>query len=339
MVSYTRSEARDWARERLVGMVNCTIPSFTADLQGINERAIRHDVRLAIEHGFTGTLAVGEVVMSVPEYVQFLSIASDEGRGRLLVVHHACQSTLELNIAAVREAEQTGAELVLLTYPAGFYPESEQEIYDYTKAFCDATDLAVMLFPVFIWGFGPRIHPSDIPARLIRRLLDDCPNIVAIKAEGGMPTIQSAVECERLFGKEVVVSVPLENEMIPLAQVMPIQFSATSDHEFYGPMLPRIFALLRDGKYDDATELYWQLHPARKAKAAQGQTMHGGASLNRLAWKFQGWLQGYNGGSLRQPTQRIHDAQMNALRKGLLDSGLAPSMDPFREFFVGRNPA
>jgi 4-hydroxy-tetrahydrodipicolinate synthase len=30
---------------------------------------------------------------------------------------------------------------------------------------------------------------------------------------------------------------------------------------------------------------------------------------------------------------------MAALRKGLLDAGLAPSMDPFREFFTGRNPA
>jgi len=46
----------------------------------------------------------------------------------------------------------------------------------------------------------------------------------------------------------------------------------------------------------------------------------------------------YNGGPLRQPTQRIHDPQMNALRKGLIDAGLAPSMDPFREFFTGRNP-
>jgi 4-hydroxy-tetrahydrodipicolinate synthase len=39
------------------------------------------------------------------------------------------------------------------------------------------------------------------------------------------------------------------------------------------------------------------------------------------------------------PTQRIHDPQMNALRKGLLDAGLSPSMDPFRAFFTGRNPA
>ena len=47
---------------------------------------------------------------------------------------------------------------------------------------------------------------------------------------------------------------------------------------------------------------------------------------------------GYNGGPLRQPTQRIHDAQMNMLRKGLADSGLEPTPAPNRDFFIGRNP-
>ncbi|MFJ4206754.1 hypothetical protein ACIP2Y_45175 [Streptomyces sviceus] len=51
-----------------------------------------------------------------------------------------------------------------------------------------------------------------------------------------------------------------------------------------------------------------------------------------------GWLQGCNGGPLRMPTQRIRDAQMNDLRKGLIDAGLQPSFDPFRELFIGRNP-
>ncbi|WP_330351304.1 SDR family NAD(P)-dependent oxidoreductase [Streptomyces sp. NBC_00582] len=243
------------------------------------------------------------------------------------------------NIEAVRGAEEAGAELVLLSYPPNFYPESEQDVYDYTKAVCDATNLGVMLFPMFLWGFSTRIHPSDIPVRLIRRLLDDCPNIVAIKAEGGFPSIQSVIECHRHFGDEVVISMPIEGELIPLSQIMPLQFSATSDHEYYGPMIPRAFNLLREGRFDEAADLYWRLHPARKTKAGLAATLNGGAFINRQAWKFQGWLQGYNGGPLRMPTQRIHDPQMTALRKGLLDAGLEPSMDPFREFFIGRNPA
>lgn len=339
MLPYNRMNARDWAREKLVGVVNCTIPSFTQDLGAINEKAIRHDTRLAIEHGFMGTLGVSEVSITLPEYLDFLRIIKDEAGDRLILTHHASWNNLAQNIEAVRGAHAAGAEFVLLSYPPNFYPESEQDIYDYTRAVCDATDLAVMLFPMFLWGFSSRIHPSDIPAALIRRLIDDCPNIVAIKAEGGFPSIQSVIECDRLFGKEVVISMPIEGELIPLSQIMPIQLSATSDHEYYGPMIPRVFNLLREGKFDEATRIYWQLHPARKIKGALGQQMHGGNFINRQAWKFQGWLQGYNGGPLRMPTQRIHDPQMIALRKGLIDAGLSPSMDPLRDFFIGRNPA
>ncbi|WP_332703756.1 dihydrodipicolinate synthase family protein [Sphingomonas sp. PB4P5] len=338
MAQYTRNEAREWARERLVGVVNCTIPSFTADLTTINEKAIRHDTRLAIEHGFMGSLAVSEISITLDEYLETMRIMKDEAGDRLIVTHHASWSNLQQNIDAVKGAEDAGAEFVLLSYPPNFYPESEQDIYDYTKAVCDSTNLAVMLFPMFLWGFAGRIHPSDIPTSLMRRLIDDCPNIAAIKAEGGFPSIQSVIECDRLFGKEVVISMPIEGELIPLAQLMPIQLSATSDHEFWGPLIPQVFGLLREGRFEEATEIYWRMHPARKIRGALAQQLHGGHFINRQAWKFQGWLQGYNGGPLRMPTQRIHDPQMAALRKAAIDVGLNPSMDPFREFFIGRNP-
>ncbi len=338
MAGYTKAEAREWARERLVGAVNCTIPSFTDDLTAINELGIRHDIRLAKEHGFLGTLGVSEVNITLPEYLDFLAIAKDEARDDLVVVHHASWSTLEQNIAAVQGAEAAGAELVLLSYPPNFYPQSEQEIYDYTKAVCDATNLAVILFPMFLWGFNTRIHPSDIPARLIRRLLDDVPNIAVIKAEGGFPSIMGIIECQRLFGDEVVISCPIEGELLALGQLFPIQLSATSDHEFWGPTIPEAMRLLREERFPQVTDLYWQMHPARKAKAAVAQQLNGGFFIDRQLWKFQGWLRGYNGGPLRLPTQRVQDPQMNALRKGLIDSGFEPGMDPFREFFIGRNP-
>lgn len=338
MTSYTKAESRQWAREKLVGAVNCTIPSFTNDLKNINEKGIRHDIRLAKEHGFVGSLAVSEVNITLPEYLDFIRIAKDEAGNDFFICHHASWSTLEENIEAVKGAEEAGADFVLLSYPPNFYPESDQEIYDYTKAVCDATNLAIILFPMTIWNFGARIHPSDLPTGLIRRLIDDIPNVAVIKAEGGYPNIQSAVECHRLFGDEVVISVPIEGDLIPLAQVIPLQLSATSDHEYFGPMIPRVMQLLRDGKYDEATEIYWRLHPARTAKAGMFNSLHGGSSLNRMAWKFQGWLMGYNGGPLRMPTMRLQDRQMKALRQALVDSGLEPSMDPFREFFVGRNP-
>ncbi len=252
MASYTRKEARDWAREHLKGVINVIIPSFTSDLKGINEQAVRHDVRKQLEFGFDGALLVSEVAITLPEYRQFCQIAYDEAASRQMFFHHSSWSNLEQALEALKVAEDTGAEVVLLSYPPNFYPESEQDIYDYTKAICDATKLGVMLFPMYLWGFSPRIHPSDIPVSLIRRLLDDCPNIVSIKAEGGFPSIMGIVECYRHFGKEVVISCPIEGELAALGQLMPIELSATSDHEYYGPMIPRIFKLLQEKQYDEA---------------------------------------------------------------------------------------
>ena len=318
MASYTRAEARDWAREHLRGIVDVIIPSFTTDLRGVNEAGVRHDVRMQLEHGFDGALLVSEVVMSQAEYRTFCEIAADEARGRQIFFHHSSWSDLEAARAALTIAEETGAECVLLSYPPSFYPRDEQEVYDYTRAICDATSLGVMLFPMSLWGFSPRIHASDIPATLLRRLIDDCPNVVAIKAEGGFPGIMGVIECHRLFGEEVVVSCPIESDFLPLAQVIPLQLSATSDHEYYGPMMPRAFRHLQAGEHEAATAIYWQLHPARRAKAAVHGTLHGGHLINRQAWKFQAWLQGYNGGPLRAPAP--HRSATGAKGAGLVRS-------------------
>jgi 4-hydroxy-tetrahydrodipicolinate synthase len=338
MASYAKGEAREWAREHLKGVVNVIIPSFTFDLEGVNEAAVRHDVRRQLELGFDGALLVSEVAISQPEYRRFCEVAADEAAGRQTFFHHSSWSTLEQARAALRIAEETGAEVVLLSYPPNFYPETEEDIYAYTKAICDSTSLAVMLFPMYLWGFSPRIHASDIPVRLLRRLLDDCPNISAIKAEGGFPYVMGVVECHRHFADEVVISCPIEADLIALAQLIPIELSATSDHEYFGPAIPQIMRHLRAGEPDEATELFWRIHPARKAKASVAPQLHGGAFINRQAWKFQAWLQGYSGGPLRQPTQRIHDAQMNTLRRGLGEAGLLERDEPNGDFFRGRYP-
>ncbi|HWM82505.1 MAG TPA: dihydrodipicolinate synthase family protein [Pseudolabrys sp.] len=303
----------------------------------MNEKGIRHDVRLNIEYGFSGTLLVSEVNITVEEYGKFFEWANDESRGRQLLVHHASFNDLAENIEAVKLAERHGGELVLLSYPANMYAESPEDIFRYTKDFCDATSLAVMLFPVPLWGFD-RVHESDIDARLLRRLIDECPNVAAIKAEGGMPVIMHWMECYRLFGKEVVISNPLERDMIPIAQLAPVQFSATSNTEYFGPMIPRIFGLLQKGDFDEATRLYWQINPARRANAATSAYMAQTNFLHRMMWKYEGWLNGYNGGPMRRPTMRLNDATMKTLRNALIQSGIKATESHDREFFVGRNP-
>jgi 4-hydroxy-tetrahydrodipicolinate synthase len=272
MATYTKSEARDWAREHLVGVANVVIPTVTNDFKRLNERAIRHDIDMCVAHGFAGTLAVSEVVLSIDEYEQSVAWMVDQAAGRLHVIHHAVFNSLEENIDAARRAEAAGAELVLLGYPPYFHPNSLDDIYDYTKAVCDATNLAVMLFPIPSWGFS-RLHPADLPVPLLRRLVDDCPNIAAIKAEGGNPNIMGLIEVHRAFHREVVISCPMEHEYIPLAQLIPIPYCGTNYGANFGDVLPRVYSMIQEGKFDEATAMFHQLDPARKAFLQRSQLL------------------------------------------------------------------
>lgn len=339
MVKYKKSEARAWAREHMKGCANVVIPSYTADLERLNEKGIRHDIRQCIKHGFYGTLLVSEVAITIDEYRQFVRWSHDEAAGKLALIHHAGFGTLAQNIEAVKAAEEEGAELVLLGYPQNFYATTNQHIYDYTKAFCDATRLGVILFPVPHWGFE-RVHPAGMDPELVKRMVREITNIVCIKAESGMPTPAGFVEAWRNHAHEVVVACPLEADAIPFMGLVPMQFSGTSNTGYFGDAVPRMFNFARDGKFDEAMKIYWQIHPARMAQKAAGNSyMPGTSVINRMDWKYQAWLSGYNGGPLRQPTMKVVDRNMRILREGLRKSGLAVTEDPDSAYFVGRHPA
>ncbi|HEV7888346.1 MAG TPA: dihydrodipicolinate synthase family protein [Acidimicrobiales bacterium] len=337
MLPYKRNEARAWAREAMQGVANVVIPSYTADMRDINEAGIRHDVRREIELGFAGFLLVAETALTDDEYLRFVEISNDEAKGKQLLIHHATFNTLEDNIKLANEAAARGATLSLLSYPPSWYPKNEQDIYDYTKAFCDNVDMAVMLFPVPLWGFE-RIHPASLSADLMQRLVDDCETVVAIKAEGGHPSIGGFTEAWYRFNEQVVVTMPLEQQGIPFATIVPMQFIGTSNTEYFGGAIPQMLSLAREGKNDEAMRLYWQTDPARQANGKIG-AIGGANTVHRMAWKYQAWLTGFNGGPVRQPTARIVGSQMNMLRAGLVASGIDCTSDSDDLFFVGRNPA
>jgi 4-hydroxy-tetrahydrodipicolinate synthase len=338
MAKYQKSDARAWAREHLQGCSGVTLPSYSNDLKRLNERGIRHDIELQARLGFTYTLLCTEVAISAEENRQFTQWARDTAGAGLGLFFHAAWGTLADNIAAVRMAEDAGADLALLSYPPQFWPTSEQEIYDYTRSFCDATQLGVMLFPIPTWGFE-RVHPAGMSVELVRRLLRDVPNIVAIKSEQGFPLIAGVVEMWHHFREQVVISCPIEADAIPLMRFMPLQFSGTSNTQWLSDYYPRAFALAREGRFEAAMDLYWKVGPARLAGGAvQAASVPGSGVINRTAWKYQDWLAGFNGGPLRAPASRIPDRFMIPLRKALKESGLPVTVDADKDFLVGRHP-
>jgi 4-hydroxy-tetrahydrodipicolinate synthase len=143
-----------------------------------------------------------------------------------------------------------------------------------------------------------------------------------------------------LFGDEVVVTDPFEMNAPAWTRAYGMQFLGTSNYESLGATVPRMFELLQDrSTYDEAMELYWAVHPARQANMRLMGAMNGTFVVHRMLWKYQGWLNGFNGGPIRSALSgRLEDAQMRSFRAALEASGIPVADESDDAFFVGRNP-
>lgn len=338
-MDYTKAEAKDWAREHMKGVCNVILPTFTSDLRALNEEAIRHDVRRDIELGFWGALIVSECGSTREEYKRFLDIAIDEAKGRLRIVVQGSFDTIDDVIDICKYAEHAGADNLLLSYAPTFYPKSDDDIYEYTAKVLEATDLATILFAVHQWNFE-RVHPAALSPELLNRLADH-PNAVAIKCEGGGPTNGAHVEIMDLCGDRLLISDPREGSSPAFVRLFGMQWMGTSNFEYFGGTVPLYFKLMHEGKWKEAMENYWRMQPARLTRLADMQSFAGANFIHRFSWKYQGWLNGFNGGPLRMPVMRLQDAATRRLRDALVRSEIIPDTEEGRidDFMIGRNPA
>ena len=334
---YTRAEAKSWAREKFHGACNVIIPSYTSDLRALNEAAIRHDVRRNIELGFWGALLVSEAGTTIDEMRSFMEIARDEAAGRHRFLLQGAFDTAEDIIRMANDARSIGIDGMLLGHPNSFYPTSIQQVEDYTVEICEATDLAVVLFVVEHSNLR-RLDVRGFPADVLERLTK-VDTIVAVKYEVGRQQTTNTYETfRRLENADVLLSDPMEFNAPMWVDLFGMQWMGTSNYEYYGSYVPRLLELLRGGDTRQAMEEYWRIQPARNARSATMSS--GGANLvHRYLWKFQAWLNGYNGGPIRQPAMKLSESQMRTSAEGLRKVGIAPADEPFAEFFSGRNPA
>jgi 4-hydroxy-tetrahydrodipicolinate synthase len=337
MPPYTDSEAKDWARENMRGVCNVVMPTFSQDLKRLNEAAIRHDVRRCKELGFWGSLAVSECGTTLDEYVQFVEIAADEAGDDFHIVYHGSFDTLEDTIEAGQRSAAAGATLQLLSYPPSFYPRSDDDVYAFTTAVLDAVPLATVLFAVHLWGYQ-RLHPAELSPALVERLADH-PRAVALKCEGGGTGNGSHVEVMLRCGDKLLISDPREGTSPGHVKWFGMQWMGTSNFQYFGDAVPKYFRLMHEGRWEEALEIYWRIHPARTTRLADLATYSGAHFIHRPSWKFMEWLNGFNGGPLRMPTMRLNDAATKRLADAAVRAGIIDSIPgDLGDFYLGRNP-
>jgi 4-hydroxy-tetrahydrodipicolinate synthase len=205
-MEFSKNEAKEWAKKNLKGLEAVLFPSFTPDLQHLDEAGIRYDVQHLADNGFKSALCAVEVCgMSFEERKKFIEIVCDEARGKIHTSVAVLQDTVEQDMEMLQHYEKAGGSVVMLGHPLQYYPRSEEEIYRMYKYVCDSTDLAVVFYPARLKTKS--LHNSYWPMQLLPRIAE-IPNIVALKIGGGS-SLAFTAQCFHLVGDRLLVNDPI----------------------------------------------------------------------------------------------------------------------------------
>jgi 4-hydroxy-tetrahydrodipicolinate synthase len=168
----------DWMR----GCATALVTPFKADgaidedrLGVLVDRQITNGVRLLVPCGTTGESAT----MTEAEDQRVIAITVDIARGRARVIAGTGSNSTAAAIEASLRARDLGADAMLQVAP--YYNKPTQDgLYAHFRAIAEAVpDTPIMLYNV------PGRTSSNIAAKTVLRLANDCDNIVAIKEASG----------------------------------------------------------------------------------------------------------------------------------------------------------
>jgi 4-hydroxy-tetrahydrodipicolinate synthase len=318
MADYTKSEAKEAARERFTGLWAAVTTPFAAD-GALDEGALRADLdrltgELRIDGVFCGGVMGEFWALSGAERRRLVEVVVESCRGRCPVLahtgHHAAAETVELT----RHAEQAGADFAVVINPY-YPPASDGGLLAWYTHVCANVGLGVWLFDTGYSG----VALSD---ELIDRLAA-LENVVGIKV--GRPHARY-LELLRRFGDQILVCSPheetwLENmrdhgQRVYMSSAMPYLYQ-TPDRQ---PMREYTALALR-GETAKAAEVAATLDPAR---AVARKWLHGRPRQIDNITSIKAWagLTGMSGGVVRPPLVPHTRAGLDELAADLATAGL-----------------
>jgi 4-hydroxy-tetrahydrodipicolinate synthase len=329
-----KSDRQQWAAEHMVGIENQLMPSFTPDMESLDEAGIRWDVRRTIEHGFFSTLCTAEAGMSFEEAKEFVGIVADEAGDDLEVSTTLVFDSFEQIFGMLDHAETVGADAAMIGYPLNWYPDSEEAIYERTREMCEATDLSIVLYVTDKFNFE-RFHPANFPLRYLDDLAD-IDNVVGVKISD--PALVAPID--RICGDRLLLSNPIEGLAPTHVDAFDMQWMGAGPYEVYQtpeqPLLVDYFDDLVAGEWDAAMETYHRLTPIRETFMQHMQPQLRVGTYHWPEHKYYQWLTGGNGGYTRQPVMSLPAHEREGIKSAMRRVGLQIREADEAEFFAGR---
>ena len=323
-MKYKKSEAKEYAREHMVGVWAANLTPFNDALQ-LDEKAYRDNLNHWVNDLKLGGLFIAGkqaefFSMSIAERKRLIDlsveVASDAGNrngaGACGIVTSCSDTNLDLVLELAEHSKNVGADYVIVHSPVlHFGADTEETIYEYYRYLSEKIDLGLAMWNHPDCGY---VMSPELCARIA-----ELPNVVAIKYSTDRAKYARLTE---MVGDKIHVSNPDEPDWLEniielgwklyLCSTPPFLLQSKVDQR-----MNEYTQLAFAGKFEEARKVRDSLNPVRDAikhsKPKGKPQAHG---------KYWQELLGQHGGTVRRPLLQLTEAEREATRQAFAQCGL-----------------
>jgi len=323
-MQYTRSEAKAWARENLVGQWTTMMTPFTSE-DALDERGVAANVEHVLKLGTRGlgfSWNMGEFwSLTREERYRLMEIVPGFVRGRARIAFQVTDTSLQDVVAMARRAQELGYDFVILAAPY-IMTKTEDQVLDWVARVAEKVDIGIAFYNSPQFG-------TVLSAKALSRMAD-LPTLLAIKEASF--NLQLSIDTHLEAGKKAVVSMPDEEIFFvgePYGIHQQVMFANTSDWRFDRPgtnHYVQFIDLATQGKMEEALRLYEKLRPIKMVSRKWWGRLAGrtGGALPVQMVKHWGELMGMVHGAVRPPVLPLTPAEREEMQRDLAGLGLLP---------------
>ena len=291
----------------------CVTP-FSEDGSRVDRDALRRFLSWQLEAGVPGVIVLGTtgefLTVSDDERSELVATAVRHIAGRIPVLVGTMNAYTPRAVRYSQQAQELGAD-GLMILPPYYYTPTDDEIFRYYGAICEAVDLPIMLYN------NPVTSNVDMSAKLVARLAGAYKNIRYIKESSrDIARVSEVIDATDGVVRVYAGERPVDSFLLgAIGWVNP-----------YGNYIPRasnrMFELLEEGRIDEARRVQ-RLVDAMDHIIAEGHPTYGHQCYSkRLAA-----IAGYPVGDVRPPLTKFSQLGEEGERRVTLLSGIMRQLD------------